>query len=67
MAGAGAGAGAAAGIVCAILVLCCVVPSLATVYTVGDTTGWMTNVDYSTWTSGKTFAVGDSLDLYIDG
>ncbi|KAB1219980.1 Blue copper protein [Morella rubra] len=50
-----------AGTVCALLVLCMVVPSLATDYTVGDSTGWTTGVDYSTWTSGKTFAVGDSL------
>lgn len=48
-------------VVCAILVFCMVVPSLATAYTVGDTTGWTTGVDYSTWTSGKTFAVDDSL------
>ncbi|XP_048437344.1 blue copper protein-like [Pyrus x bretschneideri] len=34
---------------------------LATVYTVGDSSGWDTGVDYSTWTSGKTFEVGDSL------
>lgn len=34
---------------------------LAKVYTVGDTAGWSLSVDYSTWTSGKTFSVGDSL------
>ncbi|KAF3955613.1 hypothetical protein ACB098_01G015400 [Castanea mollissima] len=50
-----------AGIVCALLALCMVVPSLATVYTVGDTNGWVTNYDYTSWTSGKTFVVGDSL------
>lgn len=53
-----------AGIVCALLALCMVVPSLATVYTVGDTNGWVTNYDYTTWTSGKTFAVGDSLGKF---
>ncbi|MBA0837130.1 hypothetical protein Goarm_009310 [Gossypium armourianum] len=46
-----------------------VVPSLAKVYTVGDTPGWTTGVDYSTWTKDKTFKVGDSLgeffNLYI--
>ncbi|GMI77244.1 hypothetical protein like AT1G72230 [Hibiscus trionum] len=48
--------------VCLLLVLCMVfVPSLATVYTVGDTSGWATGVDYSSWTKGKTFKVGDSL------
>lgn len=36
-------------------------PSLATVYTVGDTSGWVIGGDYSTWASDKTFAVGDSL------
>jgi len=34
---------------------------LATDYTVGDSKGWALNVDYSTWASGKTFAVGDKL------
>ncbi|XWS25319.1 hypothetical protein CRYUN_Cryun27aG0059000 [Craigia yunnanensis] len=46
---------------CLLLFLCMVVPSLATVYTVGDTSGWTTGVDYSTWTKGNTFKVGDSL------
>ncbi|TKY74399.1 Blue copper protein [Spatholobus suberectus] len=36
-------------------------PTLATVFTVGDTSGWAITGDYSTWTSDKTFAVGDSL------
>ncbi|XP_062099017.1 blue copper protein [Humulus lupulus] len=35
--------------------------SSATVYTVGDTSGWAMGVDYSTWTSDKAFVVGDSL------
>lgn len=51
-------------VVCALLVLCMFVPSLATVYTVGDTSGWAIGPDYSTWTSGKTFAVGDSLGKF---
>ncbi|XP_039003368.1 blue copper protein-like isoform X2 [Hibiscus syriacus] len=47
---------------CLSLVLCMVfVPSLATVYTVGDTSGWTTGVDYTVWTKDKTFKVGDSL------
>lgn len=37
------------------------VPTLATVYTVGDTSGWAIGDDYSSWASDKTFAVGDSL------
>ncbi|KAF5468120.1 hypothetical protein F2P56_012299, partial [Juglans regia] len=56
-----------AGVVCALLVLCMFVPSLATVYTVGDTSGWAIGTDYSTWTSGKTFAVGDSLVFNYGG
>ncbi|XP_015934822.1 blue copper protein [Arachis duranensis] len=36
-------------------------PTIATVYTVGDTSGWATGGDYSTWASGKNFIVGDSL------
>ncbi|XP_058087468.1 blue copper protein-like [Magnolia sinica] len=51
----------------AILVLCCVVSSSATVYTVGDATGWASGVDYSTWTSGKTFSTGDSLVFNYGG
>ncbi|KAG8632882.1 blue copper protein [Manihot esculenta] len=43
------------------------VPSLATVYTVGDSTGWTMGNDYSTWTSGKTFTVGDSLVFNYGG
>ncbi|GMI90605.1 hypothetical protein HRI_002729800 [Hibiscus trionum] len=50
-----------AGMTCILLVLGMVVPGLATVYTVGDTSGWTTGVDYSTWTQGKTFKIGDSL------
>lgn len=52
-------------IVSLILVLYMVMPiSSATDYTVGDTSGWSLGVDYSTWTSGKTFVVGDSLGQY---
>ncbi|XP_062158259.1 blue copper protein-like [Alnus glutinosa] len=53
--------GSNAPIVCVVVFLCMIVPSLATVYTVGDSSGWAIGTDYSTWTSGKTFAVGDSL------
>ncbi|KAJ0085335.1 hypothetical protein Patl1_08581 [Pistacia atlantica] len=54
-------AGVGAPVLCVVLVICMVVPSLATVYTVGDSSGWTMGADYSTWTSGKTFKVGDSL------
>ena len=47
---------------CVILVvLCTVVPILGKGHTVGDSSGWAIGMDYSTWTSGKTFSVGDSL------
>ncbi|KAK8643110.1 hypothetical protein V6N13_012424 [Hibiscus sabdariffa] len=54
-------ASSSVGVACVLVVLGMIVPSLATVYTVGDTSGWTTGVDYSTWTQGKTFRVGDSL------
>ncbi|KAL5777278.1 hypothetical protein ACOSP7_010205 [Xanthoceras sorbifolium] len=54
-------AGLGAGFVCVVLVFCMAAPSLATVYTVGDTSGWTLGTDYTTWTGSKTFAVGDSL------
>lgn len=50
-----------AGVAFAVAVMCMLVPSLATVYTVGDTGGWVMGTDYSSWTSDKTFTVGDSL------
>uniref|UniRef100_A0A0V0H2Y1 Putative blue copper protein-like n=1 Tax=Solanum chacoense TaxID=4108 RepID=A0A0V0H2Y1_SOLCH len=43
------------------LFMCCFVPSLAKVYTVGDSSGWGLGVDYTTWASGTTLNVGDSL------
>lgn len=44
-----------------LVVICLAVRSLATVYTVGDTSGWAIGVDYGTWTASKKFVVGDSL------
>ncbi|XP_052190886.1 blue copper protein-like isoform X1 [Diospyros lotus] len=44
-----------------MMVVCSAVPSLATVYAVGDLTGWTMGVDYSAWTTGKTFMLGDTL------
>ncbi|KAF2315451.1 hypothetical protein GH714_039291 [Hevea brasiliensis] len=52
----------------AFLILLLSVPAAyATQYVVGDSAGW-TNFgsDYSTWASGKTFAVGDSLVFNYD-
>ncbi|KAK4859351.1 hypothetical protein QYF36_004115 [Acer negundo] len=56
-------AGVGAGFVCVVaVVFCMVVPScLATVYTVGDTSGWTLGVDYTTWAGSNTIAVGDSI------
>ncbi|KAM7252265.1 hypothetical protein ACFE04_024148 [Oxalis oulophora] len=55
---------------CMTLVILCMVvqPSVATVYTVGDDSGWTLGVDYATWTSNKTFKVGDTLIFdYLSG
>ncbi|XP_010942621.1 mavicyanin [Elaeis guineensis] len=45
----------------ALLLMSCATWGSATKYTVGDSSGWTTNVNYNTWTSGKDFIVGDSL------
>ncbi|KAK1432225.1 hypothetical protein QVD17_09119 [Tagetes erecta] len=44
-----------------LVLLACGISCLAKDYTVGDTAGWSLSVDYTTWASGKTFKVGDSL------
>ncbi|KAI7742790.1 hypothetical protein M8C21_026415 [Ambrosia artemisiifolia] len=44
-----------------LVVVTCGISCLAEVYTVGDKAGWSLSVDYSTWATGKTFKVGDSL------
>ncbi|VAI47614.1 unnamed protein product [Triticum turgidum subsp. durum] len=44
-----------------VLLLAAVAPAYATDYTVGDSPGWASGVDYSTWASDKTFTVGDTL------
>ncbi|XP_056693851.1 blue copper protein isoform X2 [Spinacia oleracea] len=43
------------------MVVSLAVRSLATVYTVGDASGWTIGVDYGTWSASKTFVVGDTL------
>ncbi|XP_008778314.2 mavicyanin-like [Phoenix dactylifera] len=45
----------------ALLLLSCAAWGSATVYTVGGSSGWNTGINYTDWTSGKTFTVGDSL------
>uniref|UniRef100_A0A1J3HCA7 Uclacyanin-3 n=2 Tax=Noccaea caerulescens TaxID=107243 RepID=A0A1J3HCA7_NOCCA len=36
---------------------------LAVTFQVGDTAGWNTGVNYTTWVGGKTFRVGDTLEF----
>ncbi|CAK9163577.1 unnamed protein product [Ilex paraguariensis] len=56
------------GLVCLMAILCSAVPCLATVYTVGDAGGWALGSDYTSWTTGKTFSIGDSLVFnYVSG
>ncbi|RRT80771.1 hypothetical protein B296_00003113 [Ensete ventricosum] len=55
---AGYSASAALGV---LLLFCCSTWAAATDYTVGDSTGWANGVDYSKWTTGKTFVTGDTL------
>ncbi|KAM3275903.1 hypothetical protein ACQJBY_044348 [Aegilops geniculata] len=45
----------------ALLVTSCAAAAAATTFDVGDGHGWQTGVDYTDWTSDKTFAVGDTL------
>jgi hypothetical protein len=50
--------------VVAILVVAVVVavaPVYGKDYVVGDSQGWTSGVDYTTWAKGKTFAVGDTI------
>ncbi|RLN34624.1 blue copper protein-like [Panicum miliaceum] len=45
----------------ALLVAGCAALASATTFTVGDSQGWTTGVNYNSWASGKSFAVGDTL------
>lgn len=47
------------------MVVSLAVRSLATVYTVGDASGWTIGVDYGTWSASKTFVVGDTLGEFF--
>ncbi|CAL5015620.1 unnamed protein product [Urochloa decumbens] len=40
-----------------------VVPASAKDYTVGDSSGWKPGVNYTAWTKGKQFSVGDTLSF----
>lgn len=50
-----------AGVTALLVLLMVAVPAYATEYTVGDSQGWTSGVDYGTWVSAKTFMVGDTL------
>ena len=43
-----------AGVTALLVLLIAAVPVYATQYTVGDSQGWTSGVDYSTWVSDKT-------------
>ena len=47
-----------------VLIAAVAAPAHAKDYTVGDSSGWTSGVDYTTWASGKAFAVGDNLGEY---
>ncbi|KAF6158824.1 hypothetical protein GIB67_012467 [Kingdonia uniflora] len=50
----------------ALCVLLMAAPAVyATEFTVGDKAGWNTGVDYGAWSTGKTFKVGDTLDMFL--
>ncbi|KAJ6795988.1 putative blue copper protein [Iris pallida] len=53
--------GSMAGVTAFLLLILAVAPAYATDYMVGDTSGWTSGSDYTTWASDKTFKVGDSL------
>ncbi|XP_047977740.1 blue copper protein-like [Salvia hispanica] len=50
------------GLMVLMMAMCCGIGGIsATVYTVGDTSGWSVGSDYTTWAADKTFKVGDTL------
>ncbi|KAL5211749.1 hypothetical protein ABZP36_022596 [Zizania latifolia] len=56
-----ASAGASCLAMVALLLVACAPAAAATSYTVGDSSGWTTGVDYTRWAGSKSFKVGDSL------
>ncbi|KAF0894371.1 hypothetical protein E2562_038488 [Oryza meyeriana var. granulata] len=42
-------------------------PANAKDYTVGDSLGWTTGVDYTAWAKGKIFNIGDTLSFQYNG
>ncbi|XP_062228461.1 blue copper protein-like [Phragmites australis] len=59
--------GVSLSLVALLLVSCASAAAAATKYTVGDTSGWTTGSDYTTWASGKKFKVGDTLEFNYAG
>lgn len=51
--------------VVACLFLATISNCVALDYTVGDSAGWGLGLDFSTWSAGKTFNVGDNLGKFI--
>ncbi|XP_007052334.2 PREDICTED: uclacyanin-3 [Theobroma cacao] len=49
-----------------LLLLLATPAAYAVQYTVGDSTGWTSTGDYTTWVQGKTFNVGDTLLFKYD-
>ncbi|KAI3511028.1 hypothetical protein L1887_18169 [Cichorium endivia] len=49
-----------------VVILSCTTFISAKVYEVGDSGSWALSVDYSAWTSDKTFLVGDTLVFNYD-
>lgn len=45
----------------ALLVAGCAALASAATITVGDSQGWATGVDYTSWANSKSFSVGDTL------
>lgn len=47
--------------VVAVLLMAAISRCVALSYTVGDSAGWGLGVDFSSWSAGKIFNVGDNL------
>ncbi|MCO5551492.1 hypothetical protein L7F22_004996 [Adiantum nelumboides] len=61
MAARGRGSAHAVPVLLLLLPLACLPAAYGAVHTVGGTQGWDLGVDYTAWTAGKTFKVGDVL------
>ncbi|TVU28994.1 hypothetical protein EJB05_20536 [Eragrostis curvula] len=48
-------------LIACLVLIAAVAPAYGKDYTVGDSSGWSSGVDYTTWAKGKTFNVGDNL------